>query len=162
MSGHVRVDGDGEAEIVVFAVEVVEVVAPEVFDRFRVNPALRVGGFFDEHLFLVTYALASSSILSSLSVEEGSGKKRGRGGEGRRLDWWGGMGKIGGGPLAVGRRDTNSRGSRRARLEALSRAVSSTLLLFCCSRFWSICRRCGASRGCSRGGRRSGLVIHHS
>lgn len=51
MAGDVRVHGDGEDEVVVLAVEVVEVVAPELLDRLRVHPAVGLGRGFDEHLF---------------------------------------------------------------------------------------------------------------
>lgn len=50
MAGDVRVHGDGEDEVVVLAVEVVEVVAPELLDCFGVDPAVGLGGAFDEHL----------------------------------------------------------------------------------------------------------------
>ena len=50
VAGHVRVHGDGEDEVVVFAVEVVEVVAPELLDRLGVDPAVGLVGAFDEHL----------------------------------------------------------------------------------------------------------------
>lgn len=33
----------------VFAVEVVKVVSPQIFDITRVDPAVAVGGVFDEH-----------------------------------------------------------------------------------------------------------------
>jgi len=50
VAGDVRVHGDGEDEVVVFAVEVVEVVAPELLDRLGVHPAVGLRGGFDKHL----------------------------------------------------------------------------------------------------------------
>lgn len=48
-AGHVWVDGHGEAEGVVLAVEVVEVVHPQPLNATRIDPAMRVGRFLDEH-----------------------------------------------------------------------------------------------------------------
>ena len=51
MPSDVRVHSDGKDKVVVFAVEIVEVVAPQLFDGLGIHPAVGVGGFFDEHLF---------------------------------------------------------------------------------------------------------------
>ncbi len=42
-------DGDGEDELVVFSVHVVEVVPPDVFDVARIDESMTVWSFFDEH-----------------------------------------------------------------------------------------------------------------
>ena len=49
MPAHVRMDRDGEAKLVVLAVEVVEVVAPQVLHVARVDPPVRVRCLLDKH-----------------------------------------------------------------------------------------------------------------
>lgn len=40
MPAHVGMDRNGEAEVVVFAVEVVEVISPQVFDVSGIDPPM--------------------------------------------------------------------------------------------------------------------------
>ena len=49
MTAHVRMNGHRIAKVIVFPVEIIEVVPPEVLDVLRVHPAVRVGRFLDEH-----------------------------------------------------------------------------------------------------------------
>lgn len=49
MPADVWVDGDGQAKLIILAVEVVEVVAPQVLYVAWVDPAMAVGHLFDEH-----------------------------------------------------------------------------------------------------------------
>ena len=44
----VGVDGDGEAEFIVFSMEKVEMISPQVLNVSRVDPAMRVRRFLDE------------------------------------------------------------------------------------------------------------------
>ena len=49
MTANVRMDGYWIDEVVVFTVEVVELIDPEFFNIFRVDPAVAIGRFLDEH-----------------------------------------------------------------------------------------------------------------
>ena len=49
MSTDVRVDRDREAKVVVFAIEIVEVVPPELLYGLGVYPTVRIWRFFDKH-----------------------------------------------------------------------------------------------------------------
>ena len=48
VSANVGVDGDGEAEFVVFSIEIVEMISPQVLNVARVDPAMRVWRLLDE------------------------------------------------------------------------------------------------------------------
>ena len=48
-SRNIRVNRDGEDKLVVLSVEVVEVVAPDIFHVPRVDKAMTVGCALDEH-----------------------------------------------------------------------------------------------------------------
>lgn len=80
VAGDVRVHGDGEDEVVVFAVEVVEVVAPELLDGLGVHPAVGLGGAFDEHLLFARSGLISASVFpfaGFVRVGPGGGREYG-------------------------------------------------------------------------------------
>lgn len=49
MPAHIGMDSDWEAELVVFAVEVVEVISPQILNVSRINPPMRIRRFLDEH-----------------------------------------------------------------------------------------------------------------
>lgn len=48
---------DGEYELVVFPVEVVKMVAPDIFDIAWIHPPMAVGAVLDEHLPRVSIPL---------------------------------------------------------------------------------------------------------
>jgi hypothetical protein len=48
-SRHIGVNGHGEDEFVIFAVEIVKMIAPEVLDVARIDPTMAVGRILDEH-----------------------------------------------------------------------------------------------------------------
>ena len=49
VSANIRMNRHGIAKVIVLTVKVIEVVPPEILDVFRINPAVRVGRFLDEH-----------------------------------------------------------------------------------------------------------------
>ena len=49
MSADVWVNCDWKAELLVFPVEIIEMVSPEVFYVSRINPTVGIWGFLDEH-----------------------------------------------------------------------------------------------------------------
>ena len=48
VSADVGVDGDREAEFVVFSIEKVEMISPQVLNVSRVDPTMRIRRFLDE------------------------------------------------------------------------------------------------------------------
>lgn len=66
MAANIRMDRHWKAEVIIFAVEVVEMISPQIFDVLRVDPAMRVRSFFDEHYLwfrdqLCQYEMSSES-----------------------------------------------------------------------------------------------------
>ena len=49
MAADVRVDGHREAKVVVFPVEIIEMISPQVLNILWVHPAMGIGSFLDKH-----------------------------------------------------------------------------------------------------------------
>ena len=49
MAADVRMDGHWEAKVVVFPVEKIEMISPQVFNVLWIHPAVGVGSLFDKH-----------------------------------------------------------------------------------------------------------------
>lgn len=49
MTADVRMDSYREAKIVVFSIEEIEMISPQILDVLWIHPAVRIGSFLDEH-----------------------------------------------------------------------------------------------------------------
>ena len=49
MAAHVWMDRHSKAKLVLVAIEVIELISPQVFNVSRIDPPMRIGSFLDEH-----------------------------------------------------------------------------------------------------------------
>lgn len=49
MAANIWVDGHWKAEVVIFAIEIIKMIPPEIFYILRIYPAVTIGRLLDEH-----------------------------------------------------------------------------------------------------------------
>ena len=69
MPTDVRMYGDWKAKVIVLAIEIVKMVAPQIFDVLRVHPTMRVRSFLDEHHRREVIKVPISGYLDKTGVQ---------------------------------------------------------------------------------------------
>ena len=130
MPGNIGVDGHRKNKVVMFSVEIVEMITPQVFHVPGVDPSVRVGSFLYEHL-------RSTCCQDDADLSGYHGKYHP--------------------PWEANRRDTNSKESRLGLFQCPFAAVSSNAQPSYHSQSWSMNPQNGASTGDNRDERKSDL-----